>query len=156
MIIYEAKIHFEKKDLAYKAFSVKNKDKLYKFCRMLINPDSIAEYMIIIGVDSNYVPHSYYVIGGGNEDEVQFTYSTIIRYIIMSGCSKFILVHNHKFNCCFVSKEDSVTFKQLYDITRKLDIEFIDDYIITNSGLISTKNLVLQPTKSKIRHSKKR
>lgn len=153
MEIYESKIIYEKRQVDCKSFSVKNKHDLYKFCKLIINPDSVAEYIIVIGVDSNYVPRSYYIIGGGVEDEVTFTFSTIMRYVILSGCDKFVMIHNHRCNCCEISADDVKTYRNLNKLAAKFDIEFIDDYVITNSGLISTKAMILA---SKKRGNKKK
>lgn len=139
MKIYSIEPVLKPVDIKFKEFSYKNKKKLFDFLKNIINPNFMAEFLVVIMIDDNDIPMSYYTIGGGSSEEVNFEYSMIIRVVLLSGSNRFILVHNHPFGSHEISNDDIKTYKDLRKISKMLNLQYLGDYIITNDKLVKTR-----------------
>lgn len=116
--------------------SVFDNEYLEKFVGKIFK-DSPNERLLIIVVDANDIPRGYYEIGATSEDEVVFSISTIIRNVLLTGYTRFLLVHNHPDNDDKISYEDYVSYKEIKEISEYLGLEYIGDYVCCEGELKS-------------------
>lgn len=103
--------------------------------------NSPAEYLLIVAIDDDAQPVSFTVMGCSVEDEVHFSISSVLRFVILSGCNKFITIHNHPNDVCKFSKEDIKSAIELKKAASIVGLELAADYLICSGGCLKNKNV---------------
>ncbi|MEO0271552.1 MAG: JAB domain-containing protein [candidate division WOR-3 bacterium] len=142
MIIKESKIIYNEIKIPGRPIKLKNKSSIVKFVsKVMGSVNSPAEYLIVIAIDDNAQPVSFTIMGCSVEDEVHFSISSVLRFVILSGCNKFITIHNHPNDVCKFSKEDIKSAIELKKAASVVGLELVSDYLIYSGGCLRNKNI---------------
>ena len=101
--------------------------------------DPISEIMTLLAVSTdNKVVKKYMIVKGANNC-VYATPKDIFTPLLLMGCSKFILCHNHPSGNVSPSKEDIVFTQKVVKSSKILGLTLLDHMIYTDSSYTSLK-----------------
>jgi len=104
--------------------------------------DAGQEQLIVLGLANNNKSLLRFVIAKGGYNSVMATPASIFRKLITSGCSKFVLAHNHPSGTSQPSKEDIQFTKKIVDASKLLGIDLLDHIVYTyGNGYASMREM---------------
>jgi len=146
MIVKESKIIYEEKRIkGIRSLKLTNPKSVYRFTTSIIGGNnSPTEYLITVALSDDAKPVSYIIMGNSSENEVSFSYTSILRFVILSGYEDFITIHNHPNDSPKFSEEDISSTLKLKKIAETIGLNLIGDYLICNGKCI--KNIKIKIT----------
>lgn len=141
MKIKESKIVYIEKEIPIKSISLTTNKNILRFIKSILGyENSPTEYLIVIALD-NAQPVAYTIMGNSAEDEVSFSISSILRFVILSGCQDFITIHNHPNGSPEFSKEDIESAKATQKAAKIIGLRLVGDYLIAGDRCFKNRKL---------------
>lgn len=130
----------------YKRISIKNinlSEKIYspKTAYEILRHDienKEKEHLIALFLKGNQVI-SKKIITIGTDNQTLISEKEIIREALRENAQGIIIAHNHPSGECYPSREDRLATNRLKEISKSLDINFLDHLIITSEKYYSFK-----------------
>jgi len=143
MIVKESKIIYEEKDIpGLRKIKLNTNNNIYKYVTSVISASNTpTEYLMVIALDDRAQPVAHYIMGNSSEVEVAFSITSILRFVILSGCDKFITVHNHPDDSKEFSTADIESALHTKKQAKIIELELIGDYLIAGNRCIKNKKL---------------
>lgn len=91
------------------------------------------EVCYVLAIDSRNKTVCFTEIGRGSTNVCSILIADIYKYVLLSNCKKFILLHNHPSGDTTPSKEDIKITKTLLKGTKLLGIQMLDHIVIGNN-----------------------
>lgn len=111
--------------------TLRNDEDLFKLCTNTLNMDKLTfERMILICVDNKHIPRAIFEIGNGAHDYCVVSEAAIFTKILLSGCNRFFIVHNHPSGITEPSEDDTRITKKIEKASKILNIGLLDHMII--------------------------
>lgn len=101
------------------------------------------EEVHIIALDSRQSVINHRLMFRGTVDSCLIHPRDIFRYVIQNNASAFIMFHNHPTGVLSPSNEDLKFTKKLKQLSKMMEINFLDHIILTRDGFQSLKELQL-------------
>ena len=112
-------------------------DCIYNMLNESFKMDSlITEVSYVIGFDYKKLPKGICKVGQGGLGETPTPMQPIFTFLLLTGASSFIVVHNHISDMPQASESDKTISKMLKMIASGFDMEFIGHMIINPNGYI--------------------
>jgi len=106
-----------------KHFQFKNNECLYVFC---------------LSKTGTYCHH--FVLEGESEDEIEFTFKTLIENIASDKVRKIVIIHTHPKGDISPSLADIQTTERIYSVCMVMGVELADHIIVNETNHLSFKN----------------
>lgn len=107
------------------------------FCNDIFGmKDLCSEKLIVTCVTAKGTPKAIFEFTGGY-DYVQAPTGVIFTNILLSGCPRFFITHNHPSGDATPSKEDDNFTHDIYKASKMLGVEFVDHIIIAENKTYS-------------------
>lgn len=111
--------------------TIRSDKDLFKLCTDTFNMDKLTfERMLLICVDNKHIPRAIFEIGNGAHDYCIASESTIFTKILLSGCNRFFMAHNHPSTISTPSEDDIKFTKKIEKAAKILNIGLLDHMII--------------------------
>ena len=112
-------------------------DHIYNMLNDVFKMDSlITEVSYVIGFDHNKAPKGICKVGQGGLSETPTPMQPIFTFLLLTGASSFIVVHNHISDMPNASSSDKMITKTMEMFATEFDMEFIGHMIINPCGYI--------------------
>ena len=112
-------------------------DCIYDMLNESFKMDSlITEVSYVIGFDHKKMPKGICKVGQGGLGETPTPMQPVFTFLLLTGASSFIVVHNHISDMPEASKSDRMISKMLQMLASGFDMEFIGHMIINPNGYI--------------------
>ena len=116
---------------------LKYTDHIYDMLNRTFKMDSlIAEVSYVIAFDHTKAPKGICKVGQGGLNETPTPMQPIFTFLLLTGASSFIVVHNHISDMPEASESDKMTSKMMGVLATAFDMEFIGHMIINPNGYI--------------------
>lgn len=116
---------------------LKYTDHIYDMLTRTFRMDSlITEVSYVIAFDHQKMPKGICKVGQGGLSETPTPMQPIFTFLLLTGASSFIVVHNHISNVPEASDADKMTTKMMGMLASNFDMEFIGHMIINPCGYI--------------------
>jgi DNA repair protein RadC len=122
--LYPGKI--DKKSLSY----------LYNLVKRIVDINSVTEFLLVIVLDDNNTPTAYTVMGFSDEETVSFSISAILRFVLLSGYTDFILIHNHNNGYKSFSTEDKKSARDIKKAAKIVGLSLVNEFIVVDDTII--------------------
>lgn len=114
-------------------YTINNNKDLFKLYTDTLKMDKlIFERMVLICIDSKQKPRAIFEIGNAAHDYYTVSESAFLTKILLSGCYRFFMVHNHPSGLPNPSEADIEVTKRIKNGADLLDIKLLDHMIIGN------------------------
>lgn len=115
-----------------------NPEAIIDFCNDIFGMKYLSsEKLIVTCINTKNTPKAIFEFSGGY-DSVQAPAGVIFTNILLSGCPRFFITHNHPSGDPTPSREDKFT-QDLYKGARILGIQLVDHVVIGEEGYYSYK-----------------
>lgn len=115
-----------------------NPEAIIDFCNDIFGMKYLSsEKLIVTCINTKNTPKAIFEFSGGY-DSVQAPAGVIFTNILLSGCPRFFITHNHPSGDPTPSREDEFT-QDLYKGARILGIQLVDHVVIGEEGYYSYK-----------------
>ena len=116
---------------------LKYTDAIYEMLNMSFKMDRlITEVSYVIAFDHAKMPKGICKVGQGGLSETPTPMQSIFTFLLLTGASSFIIVHNHVSNLPEASDSDKVITKMAAMLATAFDMEFIGHMIINPNGYV--------------------
>ena len=116
---------------------LKYTDHVYSMLNSLFKMDSlITEVSYVIAFDHEKLPKGICKVGQGGLNETPTPMQPIFTFLLLTGASSFVVVHNHISNMPNASESDKTITKMIGTLATAFDMEFIGHMIINPNGYI--------------------
>lgn len=116
---------------------LKYTDNIYNMLNKTFKMDSlITEVSYVIAFDHEKMPKGICKVGQGGLSETPTPMQPIFTFLLLTGASSFIVVHNHISNMPNASESDKMTTKMMGMLGSTFDMEFIGHMIINPNGYV--------------------
>lgn len=103
----------------------------------------LVERFILICMDYDYKPICYSILGVGDADKILIDIGELFRIALLSGAKRILVAHNHLGTSSVPTESDILTTKQIGQVAKILNIEFIDSIVIAaDDGWTSIRKYV--------------
>lgn len=107
--------------------------------RDLFNPDEMAEErMWIVAVDTKLRPKAVFELSHGGYDTTLTHGPNIFVRVLLSGCQRFILLHNHPSGDVMPSNIDMDFDTRIKECCNILGLDLLDNIILGEDGFYYT------------------
>ncbi len=114
-------------------------EKVVTLIRDLFNPDEMAEErMWIVAVDTKLRPKAVFELSHGDYDTTPTPGPNIFVRVLLSGCQRFILLHNHPSGDVTPSNLDLDCDIRIKDCCNLLGLDLLDNIILGEDGFYYT------------------
>ena len=114
---------------------LKYTDHIYDMLNKSFRMDSlITEVSYVIAFDHKKLPKGICKVGQGGLNETPTPMQPIFAFLLLTGASSFIVVHNHISDMPEASESDKMTTRIIDMLAAKFDMEFIGHMIINPNG----------------------
>lgn len=96
------------------------------------------EILLMTLSTANDVVGLFQVAKGGVSSCLLYT-NALFRRVLLSGCERFIMIHNHPFGSNVPSKEDVFITHKISRACKELDLNMLDHVIVSRNGYYSFK-----------------
>ena len=116
---------------------LKYTDDIYNMLNRSFKMDSlITEVSYVIAFDHKKMPKGICKVGQGGLSETPTPMQPIFTFLLLTGASSFIVIHNHISDMPEASESDKMTTKMMGMLATAFDMEFIGHMIINPNGYI--------------------
>lgn len=116
---------------------LKYTDDIYDMLNSSFKMDSlITEVSYVIAFDHKKLPKGICKVGQGGLNETPTPMQPIFTFLLLTGASSFVVVHNHISNMPEASESDKMTTKMMGVLATTFDMEFIGHMIINPNGYV--------------------
>ena len=114
---------------------LKYTDDIYNMLNSSFKMDSlITEVSYVIAFDHAKMPKGICKVGQGGLGETPTPMQPIFTFLLLSGASSFIVVHNHISDMPNASESDKLVTKMIGALASSFDMEFIGHMVISPNG----------------------
>lgn len=99
---------------------------------------SLQERVILVCLNQNEQIIQYSEIARGKENCCYLNMKLLLQTALMSNSSKVIMIHNHTSGDMEQSKEDLETAEKIKNACNLLDIEFLDNIVVSGDKFSSS------------------
>lgn len=111
-----------------------NPQAIVDFCNDIFGmKDLSSEKLIVTCVNTKNTPKAIFEFSGGY-DSVQAPAGVIFTNVLLSGCPRFFITHNHPSGDPTPSREDDNFTQDLYKGAQILGIQLVDHVVIAEDG----------------------
>ena len=116
---------------------LKYTDDIYDMLNSSFKMDSlITEVSYVIAFDHKKLPKGICKVGHGGLNETPTPMQPIFTFLLLTGASSFVVVHNHISDMPEASESDKMTTRMTGMLATAFDMEFIGHMIINPNGYI--------------------
>lgn len=116
---------------------LKYTDDIYNMLNNTFKMDSlITEVSYVIAFDHTKMPKGICKVGQGGLSETPTPMQPIFTFLLLTGASSFVVVHNHISDMPEASESDKMVTKMMEMLGTAFDMEFIGHMIINPNGYI--------------------
>ena len=116
---------------------LKYTDDIYNMLNHSFKMDSlITEVSYVIAFDHTKTPKGICKVGQGGLSETPTPMQPIFTFLLLTGASSFIVVHNHISDMSEASESDKMITKTMSMLATAFDMEFIGHMIINPNGYV--------------------
>ena len=116
---------------------LKYTDHIYNMLNKSFKMDSlITEVSYVIAFDHNKMPKGICKVGQGGLSETPTPMQPVFTFLLLTGASSFIVIHNHISDMPHASEADNLVTTMMGTLATAFDIEFIGHMIINPNGYI--------------------
>lgn len=116
---------------------LKYTDCIYSMLNESFKMDSlITEVSYVIAFDHKKIPKGICKIGQGGLNETPTPMQPMFTFLLLTGASSFIVVHNHISDMPNASESDKMVTKMMGMLATAFDMEFIGHMVINPNGYI--------------------
>ena len=116
---------------------LKYTDDIYNMLNSSFKMDSlITEVSYVIAFDHKKMPKGICRVGQGGLSETPTPMQPIFTFLLLTGASSFIVVHNHISDMPEASESDKMITKMMGMLGTAFDMEFIGHMIINPNGYV--------------------
>ena len=116
---------------------LKYTDDIYNMLNRSFKMDSlITEVSYVIAFDHKKMPKGICKVGQGSLNETPTPMQPIFTFLLLTGATSFVVVHNHISDMPEASESDKITTKMMETLATPFDMEFIGHMIINPRGYI--------------------
>ena len=117
--------------------NLKYTDHIYNMLNDVFRMDSlITEVSYVVGFDHKKIPKGICKVGQGGLSETPTPMQPIFTFLLLTGSSSFIVVHNHISDMSEASESDKMVTTMIGMLATGFDMEFIGHMIINPCGYI--------------------
>ena len=98
------------------------------------------EYMYVISLDSGSHIKGVYELAHGCHNSVTAYSKELFIFLLLSGATQFVIVHNHPSGVLEASEEDKKWTASMQMSANILHIDFLEHIIVTEDGFITIKD----------------
>ncbi|MCR1960244.1 DNA repair protein RadC [Thomasclavelia cocleata] len=138
--------------MCYKGRLYLVKEKEFKYNEKIKNPSDIRnflvtntslacepeEVLILINLNIDNTIINYFEVSRGAIDQTIACPREIVKRIILSNASKFVLAHNHPSGNLLLSKDDIKIYKTMKQVADLMEIELLDSIVINQNKKFSS------------------
>lgn len=106
--------------------------------------DLYVEYIYAVSLSSSSKFLGIFQVGQGNSSGITLSIKDIFISLLLSGCEKFVLIHNHPNGLLYPSENDISFHNCIQTLSNLLGIQFLDSIIISNGKYITINNYLSQ------------
>lgn len=111
-----------------------------EFCNQNFNMENLMqEHVYLIGCNTHQIITGVFLMNKGMMDKSSVGLKEVLTALLLTGSSRFMLVHNHPNNDLTVSNADMRITSQLMYLSALLEVEFLEHAIVTRNGYTSMK-----------------
>ena len=114
-----------------------NPDNVFKVVKDDFSP--IQENLLILGLNINNGVIYKKTIGLGSYNNLVIKPSDILRLLLLAGCDKYVIAHNHPSGDITPSKEDLIFTSKIKEASSLLCVELLDHIIYSGNSYYSMK-----------------
>lgn len=103
-----------------------------RFARPLI-ANLINEVFLVIAVNSRHRPQAWSIVSTGTTTSCVVSPADVFRFVLMTGCERFFVAHNHPSGDAHPSAEDLVLTRALKSGASLLGMKLIDHVVLGDS-----------------------
>lgn len=108
---------------------------IVSFLEYHFNMDLLCdEFCYIIAFDTQKNSLGVYEVSHGDFKNANMGGREVCMFLLLTGCTSFIVAHNHPSNTLKASIEDYVVTAKLQELSHLLGINFLQHYIICDGG----------------------
>lgn len=111
--------------------AVKGPSSVVQIAKGLIG-EYLQEHCIVLFLNTKLKVMGYQIVGIGSGNQVVLRMDDIFRPVLLSGCTGFVLAHNHPSGECSPSPEDVHITEAAIKAARLLDVDMLDHVIVSN------------------------
>ena len=116
---------------------LKYTDDIYNMLNMSFKMDRLfTEVSYVIAFDHKKIPKGICKIGQGGLSETPTPMQPIFTFLLLTGATSFIVVHNHISNMPNPSESDKMITNSLAMLAIAFDMEFIGHMVINPNGYV--------------------
>lgn len=116
---------------------LKYTDDIYNMLNESFKMDSlITEVSYVIAFDHKKMPKGICKVGQGGLSETPTPMQPIFTFLLLTGASSFVVVHNHISDMPEASESDKMVTKMMGMLGTAFDMEFIGHMIINPNGYV--------------------
>lgn len=102
---------------------------------------SLVEKVQLIYLDKRHIVTGNEVICSGSGSFVSISCQTVIHAVLRHGAAKFIIAHNHPHSAASPSDNDLKLTREIYWVTKQLELTLLDHIIVARGDYLSLKSL---------------
>ena len=116
---------------------LKYTDDIYSMLNASFKMDSLlTEVSYVIAFDHKKLPKGICKVGQGGISETPTPMQPVFTFLLLTGASSFVVVHNHISDMPEASESDKMITKMMGMLATAFDMEFIGHMIINPNGYI--------------------
>ena len=104
------------------------------FCTLYSLDKCVDEYVYALALNANGEWLGIANIAHGGQSEASVDCKTLFSFLLLSGASKFIVLHNHPSGILRVSDSDYEITETIEDGAKLLDLNMIEHIVISKKG----------------------
>lgn len=118
-------------------YSIDSPEVIFSYWKAVIEGDlsyePAREHLVVILADTKLRSLGYYMASTGSKQETIFDVASILRVVLVSGASGFVIAHNHPSGNVAPSKADLHATRQLHEASKCVGVKLLDHVIIGDS-----------------------
>lgn len=95
------------------------------------------EVVMLACLTDNWWLHSLHTVASGSPDQVQIDPQKLMRIALASGCTTFVLAHNHPKGIAIASYEDIMVTDSIRRLLENVRLRLVDHIIVADGRSIS-------------------
>lgn len=96
--------------------------------------DSLVERFAVVALDSRHRPQAWGIVATGHVCGCPVSVAEILRFVLLAGCERFIVSHNHPSGDPTPSDSDVEMTRRLVDATKIVGLTLLDHVIVADGS----------------------
>lgn len=123
--------------------TIKSSKNIFEVGKLLGHNTKCQEHLYLYCLNNANNINCIALLGIGTLDSVNVDIKSIFQYVILSNSNKIVLVHNHPSGKLYPSKYDIDFAKKVNEACKIMNVELLDNIIITENDYISYQKEVM-------------